>query len=92
MKTWWQPSSATCGMLKRASHAKLIMTRCVSMRSSLEPYSSWRALNMSRETELQFVFLEGGAVQARTVNISEMIIAGWTGRDSQSGRATHRRT
>ena len=41
-------------------------------------------LNMSRETEMQFVFLEGGAVQARTVNVSEMIIAGWTGRDSQA--------
>ena len=41
-------------------------------------------MNTSREAELQFVFLEGGAVQARTVNISEMIIAGWTGRDSQA--------
>ncbi len=46
--------------------------------------SLMRALNMSREAELQFVFLEGGAVQARTVNISAMIIAGWTGRDSQA--------
>ena len=45
--------------------------------------SVMRALNMSTEAELQFVFLDGGAVQAKTVHISAMIIAGWTGRDSR---------